>query len=92
MHREVGRFAAGLQLSRLIVCGQLGREIAAGARQEGMSQSAIVEVADAASAADLLKKAVHRGDVVLVKASRGMRMEQIVQGLTGMKAVTKQAS
>jgi UDP-N-acetylmuramoyl-tripeptide--D-alanyl-D-alanine ligase len=92
MHRDVGRFAAGLQLSRLIVCGQLGREIAAGARQEGMSQSAIVEVADAASAADLLKKGVHRGDVVLVKASRGMRMEQIVQGLTGMKAVTKQAS
>jgi len=92
MHRDVGRFAARLQLSRLIVCGQLGREIAAGARQEGMSQSAIVEVVDAASAADLLKKSVHRGDVVLVKASRGMRMEQIVQGLTGMKAVTKQAS
>jgi UDP-N-acetylmuramoyl-tripeptide--D-alanyl-D-alanine ligase len=92
MHRDVGRFAARLQLSRLIVCGQLGREIAAGARQEGMSQSAIAEVVDAASAADLLKKSVHRGDVVLVKASRGMRMEQIVQGLTGIKAVTKQAS
>jgi UDP-N-acetylmuramoyl-tripeptide--D-alanyl-D-alanine ligase len=92
MHRDVGRFAAGLGLSRLVVCGQLGKEIAAGARQEGMSQTAIVEVADAASAADLLKKFVRRGDVVLVKASRGMRMEQIVQGLTGMKAVTKQAS
>jgi UDP-N-acetylmuramoyl-tripeptide--D-alanyl-D-alanine ligase len=51
-----------------------------------------VEVANAAAAADLLKKSVRRGDVVLVKASRGMRMEQIVQGLTGMKAVTKQAS
>jgi UDP-N-acetylmuramoyl-tripeptide--D-alanyl-D-alanine ligase len=92
MHRDVGRFAAGLGLSQLIVCGQLGREIAVGARQEGMSQTAILEVADAAGAADLLKKSVRRGDVVLVKASRGMRMEQIVQGLTGMKAVTKQAS
>ena len=92
MHRDLGRFAAGLKLSRLIVCGQLGKEIASGARQEGMSQSAIVEVADAASAAELLKHSVRRGDVVLVKASRGMRMEQIVQGLTGMKAVTKQAS
>ena len=51
-----------------------------------------MEVADATSAAELLKKSVYRGDVVLVKASRGMRMEQIVQGLTGMKAVTKQAS
>jgi UDP-N-acetylmuramoyl-tripeptide--D-alanyl-D-alanine ligase len=92
LHRDVGRFAAGLKLSKLLVCGHLGKEIAAGARQEGMSQLAIVEVADAASAADLLKKSVRRGDVVLVKASRGMHMEQIVQGLTGMKAVTKQAS
>jgi UDP-N-acetylmuramoyl-tripeptide--D-alanyl-D-alanine ligase len=92
MHREVGRFVAGLPLSRLIVCGDLGREIAAGAKQGGMPHQAIVQVADTAAAADLLKKSCRRGDVVLVKASRGMRMEQIVQGLTGMKAITKQAS
>lgn len=92
MHRDVGRFAAGLPISQLVVCGELGKEISAGARQAGMSQHAIVEVADATTAADLLKKSVRRGDVILVKASRGMRMEQIVQGLTGMKAVTKQAS
>ena len=92
MHRDVGRFAAGLKLTRLIVCGQLGKEIAEGARQAGMSESAIVEAADAASASDFVRKSVRRGDVVLVKGSRGMRMEQIVQGLTGMKAVTKQAS
>ena len=92
MHREVGRFAAGLPLSRMILCGELGKEIAVGARQGGMSHQAILEVADASSAADLLKKSVRRGDVILVKASRGMRMEQIVQSLTGMKAVTKQAS
>lgn len=92
MHRDVGRFIAGLPISRLIVCGDLGREIAAGARQGGMPPQAIVEMVDAVSAADLLKKSVRRGDVILVKASRGMRMEQIVQGLTGMKAVTSQAS
>lgn len=92
MHRDVGRFAAGLPLSRLIACGPLGREIASGARDAGMPEQAIAEVADASAAADLVKKTVHRGDVVLVKASRGMRMEQIVQGLSGMKAVTKQAS
>ena len=57
-----------------------------------MSDSAIVEMSDVASAAEWLKKTVRKGDVILVKASRGMRMEQIVQVLTGMKAVTKQAS
>ena len=92
MHREVGQFVAALQLSRLIVCGELGHEIAAGAREAGMSDSAIVEMSDVASAAEWLKKTVRKGDVILVKASRGMRMEQIVQVLTGMKAVTKQAS
>lgn len=92
MHRDVGQFVATLPLSRLIVCGELGREIAGGARQAGMSDSAIVEMSDATSAAELLKKTVRQGDVVLVKASRGMRMEQIVQVLTGMKAVTRQAS
>jgi UDP-N-acetylmuramoyl-tripeptide--D-alanyl-D-alanine ligase len=92
LHREVGRFAAALPLSRLIACGDLGREIAAGARDAGMSAQAIVELSDASAAADFLRKTVRRGDVILVKASRGMRMEQIVHGLTGMKAVTKQAS
>jgi UDP-N-acetylmuramoyl-tripeptide--D-alanyl-D-alanine ligase len=57
-----------------------------------MSEQAILELPDAGAAADALKKSVRRGDVVLVKGSRGMRMEQIVQSLTGMKAVTKQAS
>jgi UDP-N-acetylmuramoyl-tripeptide--D-alanyl-D-alanine ligase len=57
-----------------------------------MSSQAMVEMPDASAAADLLKRSIRRGDVVLVKASRGMRMEQIVQVLTGMKAVTKQAS
>jgi UDP-N-acetylmuramoyl-tripeptide--D-alanyl-D-alanine ligase len=92
LHREVGQFAAALKLTRLIVCGDLGREIAVGAREAGMSSHAIDQLSDASSAADLLKKTIRQGDVVLVKASRGMRMEQIVQGLTGMKAVTKQAS
>jgi UDP-N-acetylmuramoyl-tripeptide--D-alanyl-D-alanine ligase len=92
MHREIGQFAAALPLTHLIVCGDLGREIAAGAREAGMSPDAITHLPDASSAIDLLKKTIRQGDVVLVKASRGMRMEQIVQGLTGMKAVTKQAS
>ena len=92
MHREVGQCLATQGLSRLIVCGSLGRKIADGARQGGMAGSQIDEVVDAAAAADLLKKIVRQGDVVLVKASRGMKMEQVVQVLTGMRAVIKQAS
>jgi UDP-N-acetylmuramoyl-tripeptide--D-alanyl-D-alanine ligase len=92
MHRDVGQFLATQGLSRLIVCGALGRDIAEGARQGGMAGSQIDEVIDTTAATDHLKRIVRQGDVVLVKASRGMKMEQIVHGLTGMRAVTKQAS
>ncbi len=92
LHRQVGQFLAPLNLSRLVACGSLGQEIAEGARQAGMPDSSIVEVPDASAAAEVLRKMVRQGDVVLVKASRGMKMEQIVQALTGMRAVTKQAS
>lgn len=92
LHREVGAFLAGREVTRLIACGSLGREIAEGARQGGMPGAATTEVADAATAADLLVAEVRQGDVVLVKASRGMKMEQVVQRLTGMRAMTKEAS
>jgi UDP-N-acetylmuramoyl-tripeptide--D-alanyl-D-alanine ligase len=92
LHREVGQFLAGKGLSRLIACGPLGQDIAEGARKAGMAESSIAVVPDATAATELLKKHVRQGDVLLVKASRGMKMEQVVQGLTGMRAVTKQAS
>jgi UDP-N-acetylmuramoyl-tripeptide--D-alanyl-D-alanine ligase len=57
-----------------------------------MAGSQIEEVVDAAAAADHLKRTVRQGDVVLVKASRGMKMEQVVQVLVGMRAVIKRAS
>ena len=92
MHREVGQFVAAQSVSRLIVCGSLGREIAEGARRGGMTEAQIAEAVDAAAAADYLKTVLRQRDVVLVKASRAMKMEQVVQVLTGMRAVTKQAS
>ena len=92
LHREVGQVLPSMSLSRLVACGELGRDIAEGARQAGMPNSSIVELPDAAAAAEWLRKTVRQGDVVLVKASRGMKMEQIVHALTGMKSVVKQAS
>ena len=60
--------------------------------QGGAAGLKIDEVDDAAAAADHLKKILRHGDVVLVKASRGMKMEQVVQTLAGMRAVIRQAS
>lgn len=92
MHRDVGAFIAGQGITRLLACGPLGRELAEGARMGGMASDAIIELPDAAAAGIALSSMVRQGDVVLVKASRGMQMEQVVEALTGLRRVAKQAS
>jgi UDP-N-acetylmuramoyl-tripeptide--D-alanyl-D-alanine ligase len=89
LHRTVGAFLADQGPTQLIACGVLGRELAQGARSAGMAAERIIEVPDAAAAGSSLKAMVRQGDVVLVKASRGMRLEQVVETLTGMRRVAK---
>jgi len=91
MHREVGAFLAGQAIGYLLACGDLGRELAEGARQAGMASERIVELPDSVAAGTTLSSMVRQGDVVLVKASRGMRMEQVVETLTGMQRIAKKA-
>lgn len=81
LHREVGAHLAGRHISRLIACGSLGRELAEGAREAGMPAEAVREAPDAAAAGSWLKAMVRTRDVVLVKASRGMRMERVIEAL-----------
>jgi UDP-N-acetylmuramoyl-tripeptide--D-alanyl-D-alanine ligase len=92
MHEDVGAFVAQHGVDRLIACGLLGRSLAEGARRAGMDQTRILEVPDAAAAAAAVKDVAQQGDVVLVKASRGMKLEQVVQALQGAKSMAKQAS
>lgn len=81
LHREVGAHLAGRQISWLIACGSLGRELAEGARAAGMPAEAVREAPDATVAGSWLKAMVRTRDVVLVKASRGMQMERAIEAL-----------
>jgi UDP-N-acetylmuramoyl-tripeptide--D-alanyl-D-alanine ligase len=56
-----------------------------------MPTNRVIELPDAAAAGTHLTSMVRYGDVVLVKASRGMRMEQVVDALVGMRRVATKA-
>jgi UDP-N-acetylmuramoyl-tripeptide--D-alanyl-D-alanine ligase len=76
-HRLVGRRAAET-VSLLVTVGKLGRLIAEEALACGLPQASVHQVADNDEAVQLLKRILGEGDVVLVKGSRGIAMENIV--------------
>lgn len=79
-HREVGGAAARLGIDLLITVGPLSTHIAAGAREKGMAADRVIEAGSTAAAAGLLRSLSRSGDVVLVKGSRGMKMESVLEG------------
>ncbi len=81
LHREVGAYLAARGVSHLIACGELGRHLAEGARDAGMAPERVVLEPDAPRAGAALKTLAREGDVVLVKASRGMKMERAIEAL-----------
>ena len=92
MHEEVGGFLARHGIDQLVACGELGRSLAKGAKQAGLDSSRILEVPDARAAAAAVKTIVKAGDVVLIKASRGMKLELVVDALREAKRTAKKAS
>jgi UDP-N-acetylmuramoyl-tripeptide--D-alanyl-D-alanine ligase len=80
-HREVGAAAARARVDGLLAVGRYGVEMAAGAVEAGLP-SALAECCEsAAEAATRLASRLGEGDVVLVKGSRGAKMEEIVARL-----------
>lgn len=76
LHREVGAFAASY-CDSLIVLGPDSKEIAAGATAAGIPTSRIFLCSDHDAATYELLRTVHPGDRLLIKGSRGMKMEKI---------------
>jgi UDP-N-acetylmuramoyl-tripeptide--D-alanyl-D-alanine ligase len=79
-HRDVG-IAAAATCDLLIVVGAGAGGIVAGARGAGLDPSRILEARDVEAALDLLRRRLRDGDVVLVKASRGVELDRIVDAL-----------
>jgi UDP-N-acetylmuramoyl-tripeptide--D-alanyl-D-alanine ligase len=78
-HAEVGRRAAEFHVDKLFTVGPQAREIARAARCGGLQT--VVEIPEVETAVHTVRKFARPGDVVLVKASRSMRLERITEAL-----------
>jgi UDP-N-acetylmuramoyl-tripeptide--D-alanyl-D-alanine ligase len=80
LHRQTGEKVAG-RLDVLAAVGALAPGFLEGARRAGLAPAALVAFPDSAAAAAAAADLVRPGDAVLVKGSRGVRMEAIVEAL-----------
>jgi UDP-N-acetylmuramoyl-tripeptide--D-alanyl-D-alanine ligase len=82
LHRQVGAEAAA-RLRGLCAVGPLGAAIADGARAAGADAARVVTAASPEEAARVVAGWTRPGDWILVKASRGMKLERAVEALVG---------
>jgi len=80
LHRERGRALAG-RVHLVVGVGELAREIVLGAADAGLPEQALHHFTTAAEAAQAVAGIVGPADAVLVKASRGVKLEAVVDAL-----------
>jgi UDP-N-acetylmuramoyl-tripeptide--D-alanyl-D-alanine ligase len=83
-HRRTG--AAAASMDRLVVVGEGAAGIARGALEAGLEPTAVTTAADRTEALDVLRAILVPGDVVLVKASRGIELDRLVADLVAVFA------
>ncbi len=80
-HAELGYYITQFRWAGVVTVGGLGRQIAAGIAEAGTASFGVVSVPDPQAAADELMHHLQPGDTVLLKASRGEKLEHIVEHL-----------
>ncbi len=80
-HREAGARAAALGVDLLVLVGPLSRHTADAATGAGLDPEHVLVFEDSQAVARALPALLAAEDVILIKGSRGMRMEVVVERL-----------
>jgi UDP-N-acetylmuramoyl-tripeptide--D-alanyl-D-alanine ligase len=85
-HQQIGKKISELPIDFLLALGEKAPVVIESAVRHGfpMEKARIVE--SCSEAISLLRQMIQNGDWILVKGSRGMAMEKIVEGLAGGRA------
>ena len=80
-HEELGREVVGLGFAGLAAVGELAAHMLVGAREAGLNRNRVLATLDPELAAATVAEWSKPGDWVLVKASRGLRLERALDAL-----------
>lgn len=80
-HRLAGKWVREHGVDWLITMGELGRVMAKGALSQGMPKYQVASFANSQEVLSALKEIIEEKTTILIKGSRGMAMESIVEGL-----------
>jgi UDP-N-acetylmuramoyl-tripeptide--D-alanyl-D-alanine ligase len=81
LHRAAGRALAQSFPHHLVSVGRFAKDVVAGAVEIGLDRAQCQSCADVDEAREALRPLLQSGDLVLVKASRRMALEEVVAGI-----------
>jgi UDP-N-acetylmuramyl pentapeptide synthase len=84
LHRQVGGIVAREGVDHLLAMGEQASHLLAGAAEAGMSSDCLTQASDHQEMATQVRSLLAAGDWLLVKGSRGMRMEKVVEHLVAI--------
>ena len=84
LHTGVGEYLGGAHIDCLVAVGEMAEHIAQGAREAGVSQ--VIHCTTREEAKAVLPQVVRPDSTILVKASRGMKLEELIARLLELTA------
>lgn len=88
-HTEAGKFIAASGLDCLIAVGAFAEIIRDAALSEGMPREKVFSCKDNARVLEVLKRVAEKDDVVLLKGSRSMRLDEVMNALLSVVPIKR---